>query len=265
MIWLSLCAMFLVNGQDAAGAEPSSVVEPEVGQSAEPLPPPRRHGIRRAAPIVPEKEGVGRSLYTLDAPPAGFDGRARPLLVPQWGLKGWRMQDGGEIDWVFDDDGNLHASDRDLFCEYEFGDCQLHLEYSLPKRTGGPSAKPATTGILLHGRYEIELLNSYARPSTTESCGAIKGLVAPSANGSLPAPGWQALDIYFSAPQVNNGRVIRKPRITALLNGVLILNNIEIDAPTDAAVATDQPETGGFLLQGSEEPVIFRNIWSRKP
>ena len=34
---------------------------------------------------------------------------------------------------------------------------------------------------------------------------------------------------------------------------------------SDAAVATDQPETGGLLLQGSEQPVIFRNIWIRQP
>ena len=265
MIWMSLCMMFLLHGQDAVDTQSPSVDEKKVEQAAEPLPPPPRHGIRRPAPLLPGKEGVGRSLYTLDVPPAGFDGRARPLLVPQWGMKHWRMQDGGEVDWVFDDDGNLHASDRDIHCEHEFGDCQLHLEYSLPRRTGGPTAQPATTGVLIHGRYEIELLNSYARPTTTESCGAIKGLVAPSANGCLPSPGWQALDIYFSAPRLKDGKVIRKPRITALLNGVLILNNIEIDGPTDAAVATDQPETGGLLLQGSEQPVIFRNIWIRQP
>ncbi|MCH2161149.1 MAG: DUF1080 domain-containing protein [Phycisphaerales bacterium] len=264
MTWMVLCLLLLI-GQEEGAAEPGTQDDRAVEPAAEPLPPPPRHGIRRAAPLLPPKEGVGASLYTLDAPPAGFDGRARPLLIPERGLNGWRMQDGGEVDWVIDPDGNLHASDRDLFCEYILGDFQLHLEFSMPRRSGGPGSVPASSGVLLHGRYEIELLNSYARPATTDSCGAVKGLVAPTANGSLPAPGWQALDVFFLAPRLEDGVVVRKPRVTALLNGVLILNNVEIDGPTSEAIATDQPETGGMLLQGCREPVIFRNIWIRQP
>ena len=234
-------------------------------ENEEPEIPVPRSGIRRTPPKVPKKVGVGKSLYTLDAPPPGFDGKSMPLLMPNRGMEGWNDTDGKATDWVIDEGGFVHASDRDAVSVMEFGDCHLHVEYSLPNTPGRIGAAAASSGVIIHGRYEIELHNSFGRPARSMSCGALRGLVAPVANATLPAPGWQALDIFFSAPVLEDGKVINNPRITALLNGVLILNNVEITQPTDYAIATDMPATGPLILQGSSDPVIFRNLWIRRP
>lgn len=260
--WLSawcllivLCGMSVSDAPQSAESEPTEADRQSVASS-----PPATHGIRRKAPPLPSSNS---SFYTLDAVPPGFDGKNRVLLKSSAGLSGWSMHDGGTMDWVQDEKGNLHASDRDVVIDHEFGDCQLHLEYSLPRTPGRVGSASASTGLQLHERYEIQLVNSYGRPPNLMCCGAIKGQVPPLANGVLPAPGWQALDVFFSAPRIEDGVVVRKPHVTVLLNGILILNNVEIDGPTSGASGRDMVERGRILLKGSPDPVIFRNIWIR--
>lgn len=258
-----LCAM-QAEPAPPTDTPPAKESQQQEQQQEEEAPPPRQ-GIRRKPPLIPKKAGVGKSFYTLDAPPPGFDGKAMPLLMPGQGMAGWNDINGMPTDWVLDEDGCIHASDRDAIIGKEFGDCQLHVEYSLPRTPGRIGPQGANSGVILHGRYEIELHDSYGRPPLTNCSGAIKGLLAPVANATLPTPGWQVLDVYFRAPVVQDGKVIQNPRITALLNGVLILNNAEITQPTDSAIDSDMPSTGPLILQGSPDPVIFRNLWIRQP
>ena len=254
---LILCGSPVQDGSQATETEQAETEPQPVS------PPPPTHGIRRDAPPLPSKSGTSSSLYTLDAPPPGFDGKSRMLLRRNAGMSGWSMHDGGTMDWVLDEQGNLHASDRDVVINHEFGDCQLHLEYSLPRTPGRIGSASASSGLQLHERYEIQLANSYGRPPNLVCSGAIKGQSPPLVNATLPAPGWQALDVYFSAPKIKDGVIVQKPRVTALLNGILILNNVEIDGPTSGASGSDMVETGRILLKGSPDPVIFRNIWIR--
>ena len=213
----------------------------------------------------PVQGGAAKSIFTLNAAPPGFDGKSRPIVHPIMGLDGWRTSVGEPCDWVLDESGVLLASDHDVVVPFEFGDVQLHIEYSLPTTPGRLGSAKASSGAVLHGRYEIELLNSFGRPASTSCCGALKGLVAPIANASLPSPGWQTLDVFFRAPRLAGEVVLEKPRVTVLLNGALVLNNVEIDRPTDASVAQDMPATGTLTLQGSPDGVKFRNLWLRHP
>ena len=225
-------------------------------------------GIQEASPRpprLPQRIGVSESLYTLDAPPPGFDGKARPLLKPGQGMEGWTNIHGDATEWTLDENGFIHATIDNAVSVMEFGDCQLHVEYSLPRTPGRIGSAAASSGVIIHGRYEIELHNSFGRPPQPTSSGSVRGLAAPIVNAALPAPGWQALDIYFKAPRIKDGKVVSLPKITALLNGVLILNNVEISGPTDVAVGKDMPEVGPVILQGSSDPVYFRNLWIRRP
>ena len=78
----------------------------------------------------------------------------------------------------------------------EFGDLQLHLEFSLPTTPGRIGSEASSIGVLLQGRYEILLKNSYGRPPNTECSGALLGNHPPCVNAMLPSPGWQTLDVY---------------------------------------------------------------------
>ena len=219
----------------------------------------------RTPPALPAPDGSGRSIFTLDAQAPGFDGKSRPIVHPIKGLVGWTTPEGTPSDWVFDKDGVLHVSEFDAVIPLEFGDVQLHIEYSLPYTPGRIGTDKASSGIVIHGRYEVELLDSYGRPPTVTCCGALKGLVPPVANASLPAPGWQTADLFFRAPRFVDGSLTENPRLTLLLNGSLVLNNIEIEKPTEGAVAEDMPERGLLHLQGSVDSVMFRNLWMRRP
>ena len=256
-----VCAMLLGSaGQDSRATQAHAEESKDKQES-----PAAGDREQETPSVLPGMGSVSTTLYTLNAPPPGFDGKAMPLLKPKKGMQGWTDIDGKATDWTIDEDGVVHATDRDVMTEMAFGDCQLHIEYSLPQTPGRIGSAAATSGVVIQGRYEIELHNSFGRPPSRMSAGAIRGAVAPIANASLPAPGWQALDVYFKAPLIEDGKVVRPAMMTALLNGVLILNNVEITAPTDAAIGTDMPAMGPLVLQGSPDQVHFRNIWIRRP
>lgn len=219
----------------------------------------------RPPPALPDRDGPAGSIFTLDARPPGFDGKSRPIISPTHKLKDWTTPEGKPCDWVLDEGGVLHASLFDAVIPLEFGDVQLHIEYSFPQTPGRLGIEKASSGVVIHGRYEVELLDSYGRPPTVTCCGALKGLVPPLANASLPSPGWQTVDLFFRAPKIVDGVVTETPRLTVLLNGSLVLNNIEIERTSEGAEAEDMPERGVLHLQGSGDTVMFRNLWMRRP
>ena len=69
----------------------------------------------RSPPRVGSRTGVTAVLSTLDAPPPGFDGKSRILLIPDRGLQGWRgVEREDDLDgWRVDEKGNLLASGGD--------------------------------------------------------------------------------------------------------------------------------------------------------
>ncbi len=237
-----------------------------VTEKAEDVPAvPTYTGIRRTPPQVPSGNGTTATLYTINAPPPGFDGRSRPMSRAVRGLMEWKNNQGASTDWVIDPEGFVHASDQPMRTSRSFSDLQLHLEFSLPTTPGRIGSDASSFGVLLQGRYEILLRNSFGRPPTRECSGALRGMHPPSANAMLPAPGWQTLDVFFSAAQFENDEMVVAPRMTAMINGILVLNNVEISEPSPEAFEKGMPKEGPLVLRGSKDPVILRNIWIRTP
>ncbi|HAC08587.1 MAG TPA: hypothetical protein DCG14_02935, partial [Phycisphaerales bacterium] len=115
----------------------------------------------RSPPAVASRTGVTAVLSTLDAPPPGFDGKSRILLIPGLGLKGWRgVKVAEDLDgWRVDEKGNLLAGPRDIETAGSYRDFQLHFEYSLPRTPGRIGVHAAATRIRLHDRYRLEFRN----------------------------------------------------------------------------------------------------------
>jgi hypothetical protein len=157
---------------------------------------------------------------------------------------------------------------KDLFTIAEFGDMDLELEFMM--------AKASNSGIYLHGRYEVQLLDSWNLSiPTAGSNGGIyqrwddsrpegeKGYegYAPRQNASR-APGlWQKLRISFQAPRFDvNGKKTSNAKILMVeLNGVLIHEGVELSGPTRGG-AGEENATGPLRIQGDHGAVAFRNI-----
>ena len=84
----------------------------------------------------------------------------------------------------------------DIYTEKEFGDCELHVEFMVPKS--------GNSGIYLMGRYEVQVLDSHGKPNDKlgqGDVGAIYSAAAPSTNAAKPAGEWQTFHIVFQAPR----------------------------------------------------------------
>lgn len=152
-----------------------------------------------------------------------------------------------------------------LVTKEEFGDIELELDFMM--------AKNSNSGVYLQGRYEIQLLDSWTRLNPTSSdAGAVYARWMPGKGtfeGTPPvmnvakAPGlWQHLNIRFRAPRFNNnGEKIENARFEAVtLNGVLILEEIEVTGSTASHMFEGEQAKGPLVLQGDHGPVAFKNI-----
>lgn len=200
---------------------------------------------------------------TLGAAPQGLDTRTIVLYGDRdWSA--WRTPQGDPSIWKVQEDGSVQVAAEHAISERSFRDFQLHLEFLCPEILGATGQARANSGVYLHGRYEIQILDSYGLPATDDRCGGIYSQAAPLVNAVLPADRWQTYDIIFRAPRLaEDGTLLEKPRVTVLHNGVMIHNNVEIDSPTPGGLGEDMPLTGPIMLQCHGDPVRFRNIWIR--
>jgi len=146
----------------------------------------------------------------------------------------------------------------------QFGDIRrLHVEFLIP--TPAPNDNDqlrGNSGVYLQGRYEVQILESYARPVSNTGCGALYKIFAPRVNASLPPDRWQSFDIRFQAARIEAGKVIRPARITVRHNGIEIHHDAELNVPSTQRFTTDrQNSRGPIVLQHHWCPVRFRNIW----
>ena len=119
--------------------------------------------------------------------------------------------------------------------------------------------------------YEIQILDSYNNKTYSNGqAGSIYKQHIPLANACKKPGLWQTYDIIWTAPRFNEDSSLKSPaHITALHNGVLVQNNVEIKGVT---VYTGKPEYKAhgacpIKLQDhgdKSEPISFRNIWLRE-
>jgi hypothetical protein len=91
-------------------------------------------------------------------------------------------------------------------------------------------------------------------------CGAIYKQVIPSVNACKPPLQWQSYDVTFHKARVENGKVVKKARVTVVQNGIKTIDDVAI-VPCPAGADNKEGEAGPLLLQDHGNPVQFRNIW----
>lgn len=159
-------------------------------------------------------------------------------------LTGWRMRHPDqEHKWVVHD-GILDNTGQgvDIITEEEFGDFELHIEYSVPE--------DSNSGIYLRGRYEIQILDSLGKEySYPAENGAIYNFKSVDVEASKPAGEWQTIEA-----------TLKGMNLTVTLNGKKIHDNVELQDPTGGQLSDDNAPQGPIMLQGDHGPVKFRNI-----
>lgn len=149
----------------------------------------------------------------------------------------------------------------------QFGDCQLHVEWSAPAKVKGDSQGRGNSGIFLMGQTEIQVLDNYNNPTYADgAAGSLYGVNPPHVN-ALHAPGeWQIYDIIFRRPIFKDGKLLDSGRFTVLMNGVVVQDSTPLEGGGGhKGRSKDHPllEKGPLKLQDHGNPVRYRNIWYR--
>jgi hypothetical protein len=149
----------------------------------------------------------------------------------------------------------------------EFGDCQLHVEWSAPKEVKGDSQGRGNSGIFLMGAVEVQVLDNYNNPTYADGfAGSVYGVNPPMAN-PLFAPGeWQTYDIVFRRPIFKDGKEVEPGYLTVFINGVLVQDHTPLEGGGGHKGRSKPrafPEKGPLKLQDHGNPVRYRNIWYR--
>ena len=137
----------------------------------------------------------------------------------------WRSTDGGAALWrigkgymeIVPGTGAIHT-------ERAFGDVQLHVEWSAPFPPEGKDQDRGNSGVFLMGRYEVQVLDSYANVTYPDGqAAAVYGQYPPLVDPSRPAGEWQSYDIVFRRPRFGDaGELLTPASITLFYNGVLV-------------------------------------------
>lgn len=188
-------------------------------------------------------------------------------------MKNWqhlRPDDKRKEDWLVVD-GAMQAvrGAGTIATKQEFGDVQLHIEWSAPTEIQGSGQGRGNSGVFfMNGMVEVQVLDNYRNPTYPDgTAGSIYGVMPPAAN-ALRAPGeWQSYDIIFRRPIVRDGKVLDPGRLTVICNGVVLQDSTPLEGgggykkrqPLDRVF----PEKGSLRLQDHGNPVRFRNIWYR--
>jgi len=178
----------------------------------------------------------------------------------------WHQRNGGATCQWDIVDGNLIVKNGtgDIVTNQEFGDYRLHLEFWLPLLANKTSQERANSGVYNHGRYEIQVLDSYNNPTYKfGGCGALYSQKDPDKDAIIPPENWNSYDITFTAPKLDaTGKVVAYPRITVFHNGIKIHDKVEIKVSSTASgMAGEQPAKGPIMLQDHGAPVRYRNVW----
>jgi hypothetical protein len=171
----------------------------------------------------------------------------------------WKVEQGYAE--IVDGTGSINTKEK-------FGDVQLHVEWASPAVISGKSQDRGNSGILLMGRYEIQVLDSYDNPTYADGQAAsIYGQYPPLVNASRKPGEWQTYDIVFEAPRFDGQKLVKPAFATVFQNGVLVQNHAQLIGDTPhAKVGTYKPHDPeeSLQLQDHHCAVRYRNIWIRR-
>lgn len=156
-------------------------------------------------------------------------------------VNGWSVAEGVLVNNPAQEEGQPKKSYGNLRTEQEFEDFNLTMEVMVPP--GGNS------GVYLRGVYEVQVLDSYGRPSDPHHMAGIYSRITPSYPAEKPAGEWQTLNI-----------TLLDRHVTVILNGITVVDNAPLEGCTGGALWSDEFRPGPIYLQGDHTGVSYRDM-----
>jgi len=163
---------------------------------------------------------------------------------------GWKLRNpAGHNSWTIEPGGVLKNTvekggphGNDLLTEETFRNFTVRYDYMTPDNSN--------SGFYLRGRQEIQILGDYKRGEAGKGGnGAIYNFKSPDKFVTRPGGEWQTAEV-----------TIIGHRITVVLNGVKIHDNVACDQATGGELDKNMDQPGPIMLQGDHGTVSFRNI-----
>ena len=172
--------------------------------------------------------------HTYGTPVVLFDGKSldafgvqNPKVPMNWSIEEGVMTNGE------------HANN--LVSKEKFKDFKINAEYKV-----GPGTN---SGIYLRGRYELQVLDEFGKPTFERGHMSIYGWKAADVNASKPAGEWQEMEA-----------IVVSNRVTVTHNGKRVHDNAVLQAITGGALDNDEMAPGPIMIQGDHSKVWFRKI-----
>ena len=163
-------------------------------------------------------------------------------------MTGWKLRrPDGHNSWSVDhgilkNTVNQGEHGTDLVTEAKFWNFTVRYEFQVPDGSN--------SGFYLRGRHEIQILGDFKNGKSSKGGnGAIYNHTAPSEFASKPGGEWQTVEA-----------TITDNKITVILNGKKIHDNVVCDTATGSEIDAKVKEPGPILLQGDHGTVSFRNL-----
>jgi hypothetical protein len=189
------------------------------------------------------------------------------VLFDGTNLDKWRSGDEAAKWDLIDGAMQVKPKSGELTSKDEFGDCQLHIEWSAPNPPSGNSQGRGNSGLFMMNRYEIQILDNYNNPTYADgTASAIYGQTPPQVNAIRPPGEWNVYDIIWQGPRFKDGKLEKPAYVTILVNGVVTQNHTMLIGDTpfkNVGKYNPHGETGPIRLQDHGNPMRFRNIWVR--
>ncbi len=157
---------------------------------------------------------------------------------------------------------------RSLVTKRNFDDVELHLEFMV--------AKGSNSGVIFHGNYEIQILDSHGiKKPTAGHCGGIYPRAEaqptyhhidegspPRVNAAKPPGQWQTMDIIFQAPRFDKDgtRTENAKFVRVVHNGQVIQESKEVPYASGTNWDRKQYPQGPIIIQGDYGPIAVRNV-----
>lgn len=205
---------------------------------------------------------------TVGAPPADAT-----ILFDGTSLAKWAHNRKGQlvdVEWpIRDGYFETGAGSGSIVTREAFGSVQLHLEFATPATVSGFSQGRGNSGVILMGRYEIQVLDSYENQTYADGmAAAIYGEHPPLVNAARKPGEWQTYDIIFEAPVFKGQTLVRPAYFTVLWNGVLVHHRRPVMGSTSSTTTphayTAHDSELPLTLQDHSNPVRYRNVWIRR-
>ncbi len=158
-----------------------------------------------------------------------------------------------------------------LVTKEAYQDVQVHVEFMV--------AKGSNSGVIFHGNYEIQILDSaHVESPTGAHCGGIYPRAEgepgtpsyrhidagspPRVNAAKPPGQWQTMDIIFQSPRFDEAgtKTVNAKFVKVVHNGAVVQENQEMPYAHGPNWDRKQFPHGRVVFQGDYGPIALRNI-----